>query len=961
MLARVLVVLAGILHLPIIYLIYYLWQPISSWYLSKVPALGVDLFLSSTYASYHLKNFSLPFNSFQDFWFGGYPLFRAFPQMAFYLMVPFVAGYGPVVGVMQFTVFALLALVVSCYFLYFKLSKNHGLALLLALLILLSPNIYGAATWAGSIPYFASQAIFPLGLLAGVFYLEKQNLRRLAVMMLLTGAGFWIHPLSVVTFLIPSALLIIVFGGIASSLKLKQIIVNFALFNLGWLLAGYAITYQYVYLFITRFGLPVGLGRNTTGTGGAVESTAQAQAVADFFKSLVPLLWQRTNDLIFVILVLGVVLFVVTLIFYRKKTALFVIPIALVAIWAVIHPVLNLGGIFNIFRHDPYRAFWQFPIALGALGAFLWGYFFTAIDSITSRKIYFKLVYLIVSLGISTILAIYSYFTFTRQLDSAIRVMETNTEYSSAFPEALGIQTSKSEIEDLKKQLVPSFIDPSDRNRRLYVADATVNIWWNAFFDMPLARGYIDPPVGTQSRGGFFWLDIAIANDSLVRDFKVPEEIAFKNALFLIDWYGIGFYEGGRLSSKGPSVAPSTYLLNSNVFDKDEMVTAYGAILKWLTASGKPEVVRDIPQNLHYFRVADEFTSPVLYPTNAPAIAIFTIDPSYEDYLRILAYDNLNSRILIPVKAGDFIDTMDLKQLENFDALILHGYRYNNKKIFETLKKYVENGGNLFIDTGAESKDSESGNLAEIFPFDSTKREGMGKDWDLTAGEGQILEGIDFGKFGPLVFDDNEWKISTVADGGKIKSDAAILLSHRGKPVLVERNIGKGKVIWSGLNLAYHYNQYKSDDEAKLFLNILKQFVDLGDHGVVPAKTEWESSESVIIETDQQPRGILFKEQLYDGWRALGQSKSLPIYKAGPTFPGFMYVPLDVKVSGPVKLKFTYSGSKLFWLVSFINLISILVLLDLIVLKGRVARLAISFGRSKLSKKLSLWWEKEDE
>lgn len=950
------------LHIPAIFAIYYFWQPISNWFLSKVPAIGVDLYLSVTYAAYHLRHFGLVFNQFKDIWFGGYPLMRDFPQLAFYLMMPFVFLGGPVVGVQHFVMFALIFLAVNCYFLYFKLSHNHGLALFLAVLVLISPNIYGSATWAGSIPYFFSQSLFPLGLLAGAFYMEKASWRAMAAMILVTGLGILIHPLSVLTFLIPSLWLLIIFAGVYQSLPIKKIIRHFFLYSIGSLLAGFFYTYDFLLTFFTQMVLP---GVATSVSGGGSSASGAPDGIAQFYKDQIQLLTTRTDEMMLKVLAVGTILFLVSVILARKrKKAILAVPFILILTWAYVHPSVNLAGIVSILKHDPYRAFWQFPIAVGALASFCWGSFFSTISEKLGDKSFIKISKVVLSLAITCIFAISTFFVYGNRYQRFIEMLETNIEYSSAFPEALGIKIKNDELAKLSKELLPSFMDPNDKNKRLYSADATVNLWWNAFFETPLVRGYIDPPIGSQNRGGFFWTDIAIANDSLVRDFKVSEDLALSNALFLIDWYGIFYFEGGRASSRGPSPGPSTYLLKNGVFEKEEARFTHGVVFKWLTASGKPEVNLDVPQNLNFYKIKDSLTSPILYPTNASVILIFSNDPGYEDIMRLLASQNINSKALIPVYAKAGLDDFSERQLATFDAVFLHQYDYKNKnKAFGNFQKYVNGGGKVFVDTGGESKDSESDDLPEIFPFKKSERVGYGKNWDLKATESPITEGIKLEDFGPLIFNEDEWKISTSTDNN-LKQGANVLLSHKGKPVLVERDIGKGKVIWSGLNLAYHYNQYKKEAESALFINIVKSFVDISQQEPVSAKTRWEKPEKVTIESTTNTRGVLFKEQGYSGWSAKKVSgkglRNLPIYLAGPTFPGFMYVPV-YDAGGPFKVEFRYSGTPLYWFVAFVNAAVVILLLDLILLNGKIFGKGYKMVWRRALKSVGTWWRKEEE
>ena len=133
-----------LLLLASFFVVAYALNPFAQWYLGKIPALGVDLYNSVTYAAYQLDQFSLPFNSFKDFWFGGYPLFRDYPQLYYYLMVPFVKTYGKVQGVQMYGLFSLFLLGASSLILFYRLSRNIILALVLVLLVLYSVNTYGA-------------------------------------------------------------------------------------------------------------------------------------------------------------------------------------------------------------------------------------------------------------------------------------------------------------------------------------------------------------------------------------------------------------------------------------------------------------------------------------------------------------------------------------------------------------------------------------------------------------------------------------------------------------------------------------------------------------------------------------------------------------------------------------------------------------------------------------------------
>lgn len=969
-----------LLHLLALAIIYIIIQPIVQWYLTKIPSLGVDLYYTATYVAYHMQHFSLPFNSFKDIWFGGYPLFRDIFQLHFYLILPFSKYLGLIEGIQTYVMVSLFLLAVFSYLLFYQLSRNIFLSLVLVVAVLYSPNIYGAATWGGSLPYFATQMFFPLTLLLLARYQIDRQKRWFLAASFFSGLGALGHPLPIYTYIFPAAFLMIFFWlkqGIKYGLFPR--IKDFLLFSTITILIALRIFYPIIsntFLGLIH-GDIIGVFQVGIGASGPAQ-TALSPATSGYYQGLAKTLYTDTSNLLFILLVVGILLSIISFFFELVKGTwedLFsnlktsfgqILPLLLIVLYIVLHVYANAFGHTLLFQ-GWYRQFWAFPIALGALVAVIWRVFFMEFNLKVAQSAKAWLVNLSklgIVLIVSSVLSLFGYIFFSTQVKSTIEKIDAKSEASSAFPEILSIKVDKQSQEKLKSELLPSFINPNDKNKRLYTADATVNIWWNSFYNMPLVRGYIDPPIAASERGGLFWLDIAIANDSLTLDFKVPEDIAYNNSLFLLDWNGIYYFEGGRLSSKGPSPGPSSYLVKNNVFEKIEEVTTYGAVLRYQTASGKPELHLDIPQKLKYFKIKDEYTSPVLTATNAPSVAIFSTLAGYEDFLRMIATQNINSKKLIPINAGKYVDSLSLTELQNFDAVFLYHYDYHSKnKAFDNLYKYVQAGGKVFIDTDSETKDSISSNLPQIFPMDRLTRKGESKEWDISVGSSDILKGVDVSKFGPLIFNDDQWKLSTLTEDGKLKEGSNIVLKHKGLPILVERNIGSGKVIWSGFNFPYHYNQYKSQDEAKLFINILNQFTTTDIKEAIPAEAKWYQPEDVVISTKQKTRGILLKEQGYQGWTAKLISegnRKLPIYLAGPTYPGFMYVPLPKNVEGPMKLKFNFTGTLLSYVVFAISLITAILLLERILFNGLLFGQRMGNVFARVAKKITFWWEREE-
>lgn len=970
----ILALVSPLSHIFPLTLLFLAFKPVALWYLAKIPVLGVDFFNSVGYVSYLAKNLPLPVNAFKDFWFGGYPLFREFVSLHWWAMIPFYNKFGPVLGIQIYVMATLFLFGCASYFLFFQLSKSRALSAILAFLVLYSVNIYGAATWGGSLPFFSTQLFLPLVLGLLDKYIVSGSSRWFLTAILVSGFGFMGHPLPMFAFTIPTSAILLFFGLRKTTGKIFGELISrlriVTIFAFGSLLVSLPVSYERLYFTINsliRGGFSVLLAFIAPPGGGAGGSSAGPAASVDilnFYRSLTRLLYTDTNVWIFYLAAAGAVLFLVVLILKRKISLIFrVLPYVLIVGWGVLHTFANAYGI-GFFPQGWYREFWAFPVLLGALVAVFWGQFFDLIrDKLNFKNIVVRLVAInLPFIALTLLFFIIGYLFFTTKSQSIIMTIDTKSEISSAHPQALSIRTSKADLEETKKRLLPEFIDPSDKNKRLYEADALVNIWWNSLYDLPLARGYVDPPIGNNQKGGFFWLDIAIANDTIVRDFNVPEEIAFNNALFLIDWYGIYYYEGGRVAVSA-SVGPSSYLVNNNVFDKNEQTTVYGALIKWQTPSGKPELNLEIPQYLNFYKVRDELTSPVVYTNNAPAILVFSDFGGYEDFLRGIAASNINSKYLIPVNAGRFIDDWQSEDLSRFEAIFLSNYDYRSKdKAFDLLAKFAKNGGKIFIDTGAESRESKSKELPEVFPINSSNREGYGKNWEFEVADDPISKDIKFADFGPLVFNDSEWKLASTDEA--VRSDAKVILGHRGKPVIVRYPFGRGEIIWSGMNLLYHMNQYQSVAEMRFFTNIVQELAPISLSAVGKTEVIWKKPEKIIVKSPEGAGGILVKEEAYAGWKAhlrqgSGGQARLPIYKVGPTYPGFIYIPL--KDAGPIELEIKYSGEIAAYFYYGLSIILILFLLDKAIFNGFFIVKRTSFFSNRISQKLGGWWEKEED
>lgn len=457
-------------------------------------------------------------------------------------------------------------------------------------------------------------------------------------------------------------------------------------------------------------------------------------------------------------------------------------------------------------------------------------------------------------------------------------------------------------------------------NYRFGLEDGGTGGWFNTRFPyIPQTRDYFGQ--GVVDHDQRFYLIYSLFH----------EKDNYQETNFLMDWWGIKHF----------------------MVKRDEEVGD-----KYLS---RPEIYYPLSRDEFGFDIF-EFAnpSPIFTASNSLPVLFIGKSASYKIFFRDFAPANLNSKYLIPVHKGEFIDDYKEGELKKFPIIILYDYQYKNQdKTVGLLQQYIENGGGLIIESKKED------DLSQILPIASFERKNFGREWHLseTVQGKEVLGEIDFSAFGPAVFDEGPWEVSVATE---VKEESQILLLEANRPILVSAAVGKGRIIWSGLNLPYHIDAYKSEEESRL-LGRLIAWVSRGD-SIVPPEMALRN-DSLVYETPaftaefihpekrklipkKQVSGVLFKEFSFPNWRAFVNGKKVDIYKAGPEF---MYVP------GPFwagdEIIFSYQLP--FWPygvgagVSLITLVALVVYL----FKGEIPFVPAPLSRWK--KRLASWWEKE--
>jgi len=946
-----------LLHLVAIAAITYEFLPIAQWYIHHRPILGVDFYNSVSFATFFKDNLHIFQQSYLDTSYAGTHIV-SYPIINWFRVFALVAKFLPLFTAIKFTsLTAFFLLLVFVYFGTIRLSGNPFVAGVLALLVLTSGSMYGSLTWGGSLPYFANQLFFPLILFTLASFLETGNKRWYWATILFLGMAVAGHIGNASAFGIPAAVLLILFGKRSKPIGIKKRIKEVAVF----IILLDVLVYKYLGAFwniivdllfhligvtILRIPGPTGF-TSATAKSSAGASDTQAQ-ITTFYHNIVLKLFTDTNKLLFVGLGIACLLFLVGfLALRRKRDAVSVIPWVLLCFYAAAHVYINANGI-SFLSQGWYRAFWHFPITVAFLTASLLG---VAQAGFTSRGRVFTAVFFI---PVATIwLGIGAFSFISQDRDKALAFIEKESSTSSSYPEALNLFRTDEEFSKLKNSLLPPWMAAKDKRYRFFSDDAQVIIWWNALFDIPQARGYLDAPGNT---GQHHLLDQAIGGDGLVNHYKYPQDIARNMALYYIDWYAIKYGEGGHVS-QSPNNPPSSYL--EDVIAEKSDVQTKGVLFLHETKSGKPEINEDAPQFLKYYRFSDSVTSPIVSISNAPTIACFCDFPAYESLLKILSMHNLNSQKLVSLYIPESIDQFSEETFKQFDIVLLSNYAYQNRsKTFNLLQNYLKRGGKIIFDTGGEVKESKSQLLPDWFPFSQSQRGGLGKEWQLEVNpQSEITKDLDAGSFAPPTFEQNEWNFSYPQ--GSVKADTDVLLKQNGTPLLMRLKVGDGTLIWSGMNLIYHVQYNTNFPESQLFVNILQSLTELSTHSYSEAAVNYPNSNAIDLQSKTTGRGILIKQQMYDHWKAIVNGKNLPMFKAGASYPGFMYIPLTG--SEQISAHINYIGNYQSYFYELLTWVTTIFLLDLILFNGILLTKHLQRVFNLTFKHTSSWWEKEEE
>jgi hypothetical protein len=308
----------------------------------------------------------------------------------------------------------------------------------------------------------------------------------------------------------------------------------------------------------------------------------------------------------------------------------------------------------------------------------------------------------------------------------------------------------------------------------------------------------------------------------------------------------------------------------------------------------------------------------------------------YDNIFRLAIQGALPYEKGITFQGTKNVDDYNISDLKKFDLVILNGYSYKNKnKALGNLDTYVKEGGSLYMDTGWQyvAKDYQIESAPGFFPSDSLKWMDIGMADKFEVMDTGIDGNVDASKFSPLIWNGVSWGVSSTGSGSDLRQWVKPVLVSNGYPLVTMGQYGKGKVVWSGFNLASHILSNKNDEELKLLGNLWSYLLPTGSgSGEVPLSISRDNPDVVKIVSNggtDKNTILYFREPVYPNWGAElvsgGKKTNLKIYSAGP---GFMAILLP-KLSTGDQIVFSFNRDFSIvagWVITFFTLIVLIIM-----------------------------------
>ena len=306
-----------------------------------------------------------------------------------------------------------------------------------------------------------------------------------------------------------------------------------------------------------------------------------------------------------------------------------------------------------------------------------------------------------------------------------------------------------------------------------------------------------------------------------------------------------------------------------------------------------------------------------------------------------------------------YVDDYSAQQLGSFPALVLVGYRYHDRsKAFRLLDEYVRAGGSLYMETGWQYVDPDwdlGSPTPSFLPVGELR-------WSAVDPSAPVLvSGAPSPSWGSMAYGTHGsgWGASS-ARPSSLRPDAETVVKVGDRVVAARRQVGRGRVFWSGMNLIAHATGANSRAEDQLIADTFAWLLHaVGGPGQLDLAVTWVGDDQARLRLSPSldPTWVLFKESYAPGWTAelnspassgvLSGSRGIQIL-AGEA--DFMLVRLASVPPGST-LVFTYGPiafERATWLLSLGSLAGLIAWVIRPTLIRRGGRLVVEYARDLL-------------
>ena len=283
-----------------------------------------------------------------------------------------------------------------------------------------------------------------------------------------------------------------------------------------------------------------------------------------------------------------------------------------------------------------------------------------------------------------------------------------------------------------------------------------------------------------------------------------------------------------------------------------------------------------------------------------------------------------------------YVDDYTAGELGSYPALVLVGYRYHDRaKAFGMLDDYVRAGGSLYIETGWQyvDPDWDLGSPAPaVLPVGELR-------WGaLDPAAPVVVAGSTSPSWGSMAYGASSGWGASSAGASSLRTGAEALVTVGGRVVVARQELGRGRVLWSGMNLVAHASAAGSATEdqftAEAFAWLLHQSQQGPAQSDAPISWVTDDQARITLSPSTVPTWVLFKESFAPGWSAELNWPDSPGVAAGARTvhvldgeADLILVRLDSVPPG-AHLLFNYGptiGVYLSWALSTVSLVAMLI------------------------------------